>query len=152
MWLILMDGLQKRCSKIDVPFFFFLPEFNCALKVLCFFVFFQELNSKFYQVGMHFITKRTTKLLCLQFWIFVYGIFFKQGHACILGSSLKCQKYTVTHVYLPYQISFLEFVAIIKKGSNHSKCSSFQGLGQSIFCITYSFLLFSINYLINVIN
>ena len=45
MWLILMDGLPKRCSKIDVPFFFFLSEFNCALKVLWvflggFFVFF----------------------------------------------------------------------------------------------------------------
>ena len=39
MWLILTDGLQKRCSKIDVPFFFFLSEVNCALKVLGFFFF-----------------------------------------------------------------------------------------------------------------
>ena len=51
MWLILTDGLQKRCSKIDVPFFFFLSEVNCALKVLgfcLFFFFFKELNGKFY--------------------------------------------------------------------------------------------------------
>lgn len=28
---------SEKVSKIDVPFFFFLPEFNCALKVFFFF-------------------------------------------------------------------------------------------------------------------
>lgn len=154
MWLILMDGLQKRCSKIDVPFFFFLSEVNRALKVLGFLgFFFKELNSKFYQVGMHSIMKRITKLPCLQFWIFVFVIFFKQGRTCILGSSLKCQKYTDSNSC----IFDLEDLILRICCRNQERLQFTQNVhllwgSWSNYLLHYLLISPLFNYLINVIN